>query len=70
MLNAIQPPVVPVKPAVSRGASAATSRGGLVQTDLRELFGRQSSQSQQSFSEQLSQSQHSQHSQLTTDMEF
>ena len=67
MLNAIQPPVANSKqPAPSSGASAPMSRGGLVQTDLRALFGRQT-QSQTSLSELSSQSQHSQ---LTTDMEF
>ena len=64
MLNAIQPPVVPtMQPASYSRTPAAVSRGGLVQTDLRALFGRQA-QSQSSFSNQ------SQHSQLTTDMEF
>ena len=63
--NATQPPVAPVKqPASSSAASAAGSRG-LVQTDLRALFGRQS-QSAAGFSELNSQTQHS----LTTDMEF
>ena len=67
MLNAIQPPVSGGKqPTSSNGALAPTTRGGLVQTDLRALFGRQT-QSQTSFSELSSQSQHSQ---LTTDMEF
>ena len=67
MLNAIQPPVSAGKqPATNSGGSAPTTRGGLVQTDLRALFGRQT-QSQTSFSDLSSQSQHSQ---LTTDMEF
>ena len=61
--NAIQPPVAPVKQPVSNSATVASGSRGLVQTDLRTLFGRQSVAG---FSEQDSQSQHS----LSMDMDF